>query len=69
MGQLGPSAEQQGKSRLLYVWSSIASVVLVIAGVALAVMGNGAGWVLVVFAAVMGTGLFLTLRYTKQAQP
>lgn len=69
MGQLGPSAEQQGKSRMFYVWSSIASVVLVIAGVALAITGNAAGWVLVVFAAVMWTGLFLILRYTKQAQP
>ncbi|MFJ6088415.1 hypothetical protein ACIQI8_44425 [Streptomyces sp. NPDC092369] len=69
MGQLGPSAEQQGKSRMFYVWSSIASAVLVIAGVALAIMGNAAGWVLVVFAAVMWTGLFLTLRHTKQAQP
>ncbi|MFF6987448.1 hypothetical protein [Streptomyces sp. NPDC010273] len=69
MGQLGPSAEQQGKSRMFHIWSSIASAVLVIAGVALAIMGSAAGWVLIVFAAVMWTGLSLTLKYTKQAQP
>ncbi|MGW7044920.1 hypothetical protein ACWGDT_19835 [Streptomyces avermitilis] len=69
MGQIGPSAEQQARSRMFYAMASIASVVLVISGTALGIAGNTAGWVLVAFAVAMWLGLYLTLKYTRKAQP
>ncbi|MET9481649.1 hypothetical protein [Streptomyces sp. NPDC006638] len=57
MGRLGRSVEQQAKVRMYYVMASVASVVLLISGVAIGIMGNPAGWVLCVVApALYGRG-------------
>ncbi|MFF5164833.1 MULTISPECIES: hypothetical protein [Streptomyces] len=49
--------------------SSVAFGVLLISGIALGVMGNSAGWILCVVAVALWSGLHLTLKYTRQAQP
>ncbi|AGJ56571.1 hypothetical protein BCL80_106268 [Streptomyces avidinii] len=54
---------------MLYVMSSVAFGVLLISGIALGVMGNPAGWILCVVAVALWSGLHLTLKYTRQAQP
>ncbi|MYT56551.1 hypothetical protein GTW29_07400 [Streptomyces sp. SID7834] len=69
MGRLGQSVEQQAKVRMLYVMSSVAFGVLLISGIALGVMGNPAGWILCVVAVALWSGLHLTLKDTRQAQP
>ncbi|QIQ02032.1 hypothetical protein HA039_06715 [Streptomyces liangshanensis] len=69
MGRLGQSVEQQAKVRMYYVMASVASVVLLVSGVAIGIMGNPAGWVLCVVAVALWLGLSLTIKYTRQAQP
>lgn len=69
MGRLGQSVEQEAKVRMLYVMSSIAFGVLLIAGIAIGIMGNPAGWILCVVAVALWLGLHFTLKYTRQAQP
>jgi hypothetical protein len=65
----GPSMEQRARSRMYFIMASIAFSVLAISGIAIAVMGNGAGWLLVAIAVVLWGGLYLTLTYTQKSQP
>ncbi|TKT10710.1 hypothetical protein E4U92_07290 [Streptomyces galbus] len=65
----GPSMEQRARSRMYFIMASIAFSVLAISGIAIAVMGNGAGWLLVAIAVVLWAGLYLTLTYTQKSQP
>lgn len=54
---------------MYFIMASIAFSVLAISGIAIAVMGNGAGWLLVAIAVVLWAGLYLTLTYTQKSQP
>jgi hypothetical protein len=68
MSRLGRSLEQQARSRMFPRMASIAFGVLAVAGVALGVMGNVAGWGLVAVSVVLWLGMFLTLRFAQGSQ-
>ncbi|KUN33626.1 hypothetical protein AQJ30_33290 [Streptomyces longwoodensis] len=61
--------EQRSRSRMYFITASVAFLVLAMSGTALAVMGNGAGWLLVAIAVVLWGGLYLTLTYTRRSHP
>lgn len=67
MARLGRSMEQQGRMRMLYAMTSIALAVLLISGVALAILGNSKGWIVAVVAAVTWISLYMTHKYNKRA--
>ncbi|MGI5451501.1 hypothetical protein ACQEVM_38215 [Streptomyces sp. CA-243310] len=69
VNRMGWTLEQRARIKQIFLLLTIAAVFGIGVSIALLVMGDSGGWLLLGIAIACWTATYLTLKYTRKSQP